>query len=137
LRRVGIGGVLAGATLVGLSMPAWSENGLTRFLSGRGAFFGSDRTGRVACGDNGAGVAGNRDSIETTGVCTKIDISGNDNHVEVTLASGGRINITGRRNVVLWRTVDGSVPRVSDAGDSNSVRAAGGPVAKPPLRRAP
>ncbi|MCF6388155.1 DUF3060 domain-containing protein [Mycobacterium sp. MBM] len=76
---------------------------------------GVDRS--VNCNDNTVIVSGANNTVDITGQCAAVTVSGFDNMV--TAESSGQIAVSGFDNTVTYRTGE---PRVSESGSGNSVR---------------
>ena len=75
----------------------------------------------IDCGGSTATIRGAGNTATVTGRCTALLIEGAGNRVTIDLASKAAITIRGASNTVVYRTPDGTRPRVSIAGAGNQV----------------
>ncbi len=86
------------------------EPGTTLTISGIGA----DKS--VTCNDNVVIISGANNTVDITGHCTAVTVSGFDNGV--TVESTREITVSGFDNTVTYRT---GTPRVNESGNGNSI----------------
>jgi hypothetical protein len=82
---------------------------------------GAGATQEMDCAGGTATIRGASNTMTVTGVCKALVIEGAGNRVRVDMAAKGVIRISGASNQVVWRTPDGSKPRVNVAGAGNRV----------------
>jgi hypothetical protein len=82
---------------------------------------GSDQEVTVDCRGGPAIVEGASNTVRFTGICSSLSITGADNDVSITLASGAKVNIMGSSNDVNW-SLNGKIkPAVRVQGADNDI----------------
>ena len=77
-------------------------------------------TGTVHCRGRNVSVSGKRNQITLQGDCPFIEVSGDENELQI--ESVGEISLSGDDNRLSWqRSSRGSAPAVGDDGDGNRV----------------
>jgi hypothetical protein len=95
-------------------------------LSGTASFAnatvkGSDKTATVDCRGGAAIVEGSSNNVRFTGVCSSLTITGADNEVSITLASGAKVHVMGSSNDVSWSSKGKVRPVVKVMGADNDI----------------
>ena len=113
--RANAGGVQAQADADGITVQLVNrDDGPWLSVENRG------ETGTVHCRGRNVSVSGKRNQITLQGDCPFIEVSGDENELQI--ESVGEISLSGDDNRLSWqRSSRGSAPAVGDDGDGNRV----------------
>ncbi len=84
-------------------------------------FSGAGQTNQLDCDGGGIRIEGAGNILTITGGCTSLTVEGASNQIQVDMAPGGRIVVTGASNRVRWTAPQGTRARVSSNGADNRI----------------
>jgi hypothetical protein len=106
--------LLAGCSATPRPPVAVSQNGWT-------IYNGSNRTQTIPCSDHAVLLRGNHTDTRLTGSCRYVWVAGYHNDIDVAVAPGGTIEITGKHNDVSWRqAAPGQAPILKAGNEDNT-----------------
>src|SRR5579875_3393964 len=80
-----------------------------------------DRVSTVTCGPRAVLLGGSHTDAKVLGDCRYVRVAGEHNDIQVEVAPGGTVEITGAHNDVWWRqSRPGPGPRLLNVGQSNT-----------------
>jgi hypothetical protein len=89
-------------------------------LNGWSVYSGGHRTQIITCGNQPVLLRGNHTNTRLTGSCHYVRVAGYHNDIDVAIAPGGTIDITGKHNDVSWRQVAPGPAPIFKAGDETN-----------------
>lgn len=84
-------------------------------------FSGAGQTNQLDCDGGGIRIEGAGNILTITGGCTSLTVEGASNEIQVDMAPGGRIAVSGASNRVRWTAPQGTRARVSSSGADNRI----------------
>lgn len=84
-------------------------------------FTGAGQINRLDCDGGGVRIVGAGNTLTISGRCTSLTIEGASNQIEVDMAPGGRIAVTGAGNRLRWTAPQGTRVRIQSTGADNRI----------------